>query len=136
MLSYTGSRARDNLLTGLVMLSYDINVSGIVFWRSGNAFNPRGIVDLDGDGLVDQRDTTQDRNAFRVKAFANVDLRVEKQFELPGRHALGLMVEAFNLFNRANVATVTDVAGDEFGTPVGFLPGREVQFGVRYFFGR
>jgi hypothetical protein len=167
MLSYTGSRARDNLLTGqvgsgfsnnnhpeidfgpsnqsvphifvasgLVTVPWDINVSGIVQWRSGNAFNPRGIVDLDGDGLVDQRDTTQERNAFRVKPYANVDVRVEKQFLLPGRHAIAVLVEAFNLFNRDNVASVTDVAGDDFGTPVSFLPGREVQFGIRYLFGR
>ena len=167
MLSYTGSRARDNLLTGqvgsgfsnnnhpeidlgpsnqsvphvfvangLVTVPFDINVSGIFFWRSGNAFNPRGIQDLDGDGLVDQRDTTQERNAFRVESYGNVDLRVEKQFRLPGRHTIGLMVEAFNLFNRANVASVTDVAGAQFGTPVAFFPGREVQFGVRYLFGR
>ena len=167
MLSYTGSRARDNLLTGqvgsgfsnnnhpeidlgpsnqsvphvfvangLVTIPFDINVSGIFFWRSGNAFNPRGIQDLDGDGLVDQRDTTQERNAFRVESFGNVDLRVEKQFRLPARHTIGVMVEAFNLFNRANVASVTDVAGAQFGTPVAFFPGREVQFGVRYLFGR
>jgi hypothetical protein len=167
MLSYTGSRARDNLLTGqvgsgfsnnnhpeiddgpsnqsvphifvasgLVTVPWDINVSGIVQWRSGSAFNPRGIVDLDGDGLVDQRDTTQERNAFRVKPYANVDVRVEKPFALPARHTIAVLVEAFNLFNRDNVASVTDVAGEDFGTPVSFLPGREVQFGIRYLFGR
>ena len=87
--SYTGSRARDNLLTGTVgstfannnhpeydygpsnqsaphifvangvaVLPFDIDVSGIAFWRSGTAFNPRGLIDSDGDGLVDQRDLT------------------------------------------------------------------------------
>ena len=166
-ISYTGSRARDNLLTGqvgsgfsnnnhpeidlgpsnqsvphifvangLVTLPLDIDVSGIAFWRSGNAFNPRGIVDLDGDGLVDQRDTTQERNAFRVDSFANVDMRVEKRFRFQGHHTIGVLVEAFNLFNRANVASVTDVAGPQFGTPVSFFPGREIQFGIRYLFGR
>jgi outer membrane receptor protein involved in Fe transport len=169
--SYTGSRTRDNLLTGdvpdvgagsgfsnnnhpeidygpsnqsaphifvtngLVTLPFDINVSGIVFWRSGNAFNPRGIQDLDGDGLVDQRDTTQPRNAFRVDAYADVDVRVEKQFRLPARHTIGVLVEAFNLFNRANVANVNSVSGPDFGQPIAYLPGREVQFGVRYLFG-
>ena len=165
--SYTGSRARDNLLTGqvgsgfsnnnhpeidvgpsnqsaphvfvangLVTLPFDVNVSGIAFWRSGNAFNPRGIQDLDGDGLVDQRDTTQERNAFRVDAFSNVDLRVEKAFRLPARHTIAVLIEAFNVFNRANVANVNSVSGPQFGTPTTFLPGREVQFGVRYVFGR
>jgi outer membrane receptor protein involved in Fe transport len=165
--SYTGSRARDNLLTGtvgsgfsnnnrpeidfgpsnqsvphiftangLVVVPFDLHVSGIAFWRSGSAFNPRGIQDLDGDGLVDQRDTTQARNAFRTKAYANIDLRVEKRFNILQRSEITLLVEGFNLFNRANVRSVTDVAGENFGTPTTFFHGREIQVGVRYLFGR
>ena len=165
-LSYTGSRARDNLLTGNVGSQFSNNnhpeidygpsnqsaphvfvgnavatlpggfdLSGIVFWRSGAAFNPRGIVDLDGDGLVDQRDTTQPRNKFRTKAYGDVDLRLEKRFRLSGRQAFSVLVEAFNLFNRANVSNVTAVSGPSFGTPTTFFPGREIQLGVRYLFG-
>ncbi|PYQ12828.1 MAG: hypothetical protein DMF80_18025 [Acidobacteria bacterium] len=166
-LSYTGSRARDNLLTGNVgsqfsnnnhpeidygpsnqsaphvfvgngfaVLPLGINLSGIVFWRSGAAFNPRGIVDLDGDGLVDQRDTTQPRNKFRTKAYGDVDVRLEKTFGVSGRQAFSVLAEAFNLLNRANVSNVTAVSGPSFGTPTTFFPGREIQFGVRYLFGR
>jgi hypothetical protein len=40
----------------------------------------------------------------------------------------------FNIINRANVLNVNAVAGSSFGTPIGYLSGREVQFGVRYFF--
>jgi outer membrane receptor protein involved in Fe transport len=165
-LSYTGSRARDNLLTGqagstfsnnnhpefdygpsnqsaphifvantAAVLPYDINVGAIAFWRSGAAFSPRGIIDSDGDGLVDQRDLTQPRNAFRVKPYADVDVRAEKKIGV-GRNAVTVLVEAFNLFNRDNVANVNAVSGPTFGTPVGYLPGREVQFGIRYFFGQ
>jgi outer membrane receptor protein involved in Fe transport len=165
-LSYTGSKARDNLLTGdvgstfsnnnhpeldygvsnqsvpnifvangLVILPLDFHVSGIVYWRSGSAFSPRGIQDLDGDGLVDQRDTTQPRNGFRTKAYGDVDLRVEKQVPIQGGHRVTLLVEAFNLFNRDNVATVTNVSGPDFGTPATYLSGREIQIGIRYLFG-
>jgi hypothetical protein len=164
-LSYTGSRARDNLLTGtagstfannnhpeldlgpsnqsaphifvgnaVVQLPLDINVSGIAFWRSGTAFNPRGLVDSDGDGLVDQRDLSQPRNAFRISPYADVDVRAEKKVVF-GRHAASVLIEAFNLFNRANVASVSNVSGPQFGTPVTYQFGREVQLGVRYFFG-
>jgi outer membrane receptor protein involved in Fe transport len=164
-ISYTRSRARDNLLTGTVpsifsnnnhpeldygpsnqsapdifvangvtILPFDVYLSGIAFWRSGAAFNPRGIVDTDGDGLVDQRDLSVPRNNFRVKAYADVDLRAEKRFPI-GRHAVSVLVEAFNIFNRDNVANVNAVSGPTFGTPVAYLPGREVQFGVRYFYG-
>ncbi|MGE0042383.1 MAG: TonB-dependent receptor [Vicinamibacterales bacterium] len=165
--SYTGSRARDNLLTGgvgsgfsnnnhpeidygpsnqsvphifvvngLVQAPFGINLSGIVSWRSGSAFNPRGIQDLDGDGLVDQRDVSESRNAFRVKAYGNVDLRAEKEIRLPGNHRITALVEAFNLMNRANVSNVNSVSGPDFGTPTAYFPGREVQFGVRYLFGQ
>jgi outer membrane receptor protein involved in Fe transport len=120
---------------GVYVAPFDVHVSGIVYWRSGSAFNPRGIVDLDGDGLVDQRDTTQPRNAFRTSDYANVDMRVEKQFGLAAGHRVTVLLEAFNLFNRANVASVSNVAGPSFGTPTTFLPGRELQLGLRYFFG-
>ena len=165
-LSYTGSRARDNLLTGnvgstfsnnnrpeidygasnqsvphiftangLVVIPFDIHLSGIAFWRSGSAFNPRGIRDLDGDGLVDQRDTTEPRNRFRTKAYGDVDLRLEKRFEIMHRSALTVLLEAFNVLNRANVRSVTDVAGPNFGTPTTYFSGRELQVGIRYLFG-
>src|SRR5262249_37030447 len=128
-LSYTGSHARDNLLTGTVgstfannnhpeydygpsnqsapnifvangvtVLPYDITFSGIVFWRNGAAFNPRGLIDSDGDGLVDQRDLTYPRNAFRVAPYADVDLRVEKKVPF-GRNSASVLFEVFNLFN-------------------------------------
>jgi outer membrane receptor protein involved in Fe transport len=165
-LSYTGSRARDNLLTGtvgstfannnhpgldygpsnqsaphifvasgLVALPMDVNLSAIGFWRSGAAFNPRGIIDSDGDGLVDQRDLTQARNSFRVKAYADLDFRAEKKL-IMGQPTIAVLFEVFNVFNRDNVANVNAVSGPQFGQPVGYLPGREMQIGVRYLFGR
>ena len=45
-------------------------------------------------------------------------------------------VETFNIVNRDNVANVNAVSGPTFGTAVGYLPGREVQFGIRYLFGQ
>jgi outer membrane receptor protein involved in Fe transport len=166
--SYTASRARDNLLTplipttgtsfsnnnhpeydygpsnqsaphvfvasGLVIVPFEIRLSSIASWRTGAAFNPRGIIDSDGDGLVDQRDLSIPRNSFRVKPYADVDLRIEKRFVV-GCHAVSLLGEVFNVFNRDNVATVNAVSGAGFGTPVTYLPGREVQLGIRLFLG-
>jgi outer membrane receptor protein involved in Fe transport len=165
--SYTGSRAYDNLLTGAagsgfsdnndpeadwgpsnlsaphifvangaVTVPFDVQVSGIVNWQSGAAFNPRGITDQDGDGLVDQRDVSVPRNDFRTDPFFNIDLRVEKLFRVRNDHSFGILFEAFNLTNQANVLNVNAVAGPDFGTPVAYFPGREIQIGVRYLFGR
>ncbi len=122
--------------SGVVTLPLDINLSGIFVWRSGLAFNPRGIQDLDGDGLVDQRDTAVPRNNFRTKAFRNLDLRLEKVFKVAGRNSLSVLAEAFNVFNTDNVLNVTNVSGADFGKPTEFFSGREVQLGVRYLFGR
>ena len=52
-----------------------------------------------------------------------------------GRYAVSVLVEAFNIFNRDNVANVNAVSGPTFGTPLAYLPGREVQFGIRFFLG-
>ena len=84
---------------------------------------------------MDQRDLTQPRNAFRVKPYADVDLRVEKQVRV-ARHTASVLVEAFNIINRDNASNVNAVSGPTFGTPVAYLPGREIQFGIRYFFGQ
>jgi hypothetical protein len=166
-LSYTGSRAYDNLITGgagsmfsdnndpeadwgpsnlsaprifvtngMVNLPGDVNVSGIVNWQSGAAFNPRGITDQDGDGLVDQRDVSVPRNDFRTDPFFNIDLRAEKVFRIADDHSFGILFEAFNLTNQANVLNVNAVSGPDFGTPVAFYSGREIQIGIRYLFGR
>ncbi len=164
-LSYTGSRAYDNLLIGSVgsgfsnnhdphvdwgpsnlsaphifsghhylTLPWDLNFSLIAFWRSGNAFNPRGITDQDGDGLVDQRDTSFPRNDFRTDPVFDLDLRLEKVFRVRDRHTFSLLFETFNATNRANVANVNAVSGPDFGIANTFFPGREIQFGLRYKF--
>lgn len=76
------------------------------------------------------------RNDFRTDAFVNVDLRAEKRFRVGDGHAIGLLVEAFSLTNQANTLNVNSVSGPDFGPPVSFFPGREVQVGLRYLFGR
>jgi hypothetical protein len=123
------------VLSGTVELPLAIRVSGVGSYRDGPAFSPRGIVDTDGDGLVDQRDLSQPRNSFRTDDYWNLDLRAEKLFRIGGDHELSLLVEAFNATNEDNVASVNNVAGAAFGTPNSFLPGREIQLGVRYFLG-
>ncbi|MEM7584529.1 MAG: acetylornithine deacetylase/succinyl-diaminopimelate desuccinylase family protein [Acidobacteriota bacterium] len=123
------------VIIATTLLPWDIRFSGSLFWRSGNAFSPRGIVDTDGDGLVDQRDVSVPRNDFRVANFFNVDLRLEKSFRLGGDHEISLLVDAFNVTNEDNVSNVNAVQGPDFGVPNSFFPGREIQIGARFFLG-
>ncbi len=122
--------------SGLVDLPLGFKLAALLAWRSGLAFNPRGIQDLDGDGLVDQRDTAVPRNRFRTKAYGTLDARLEKAFKVGGKNALSLLVEGFNLFNRKNVKNVSNVSGAEFGAPTEYFPGREIQLGARWNFGK
>ena len=123
------------VVSGTTKLPWDIRFSGNLFWRTGNAFSPRGIVDTDGDGLIDQRDISEPRNAFRVKNFFNVDLRLEKSFTFGKDHEVSLLVDAFNVTNEDNVSNVNAVQGPDFGVANSFFPGREIQLGARFFFG-
>ena len=122
--------------SGLVGLPWGFKLAALYAWRSGLAFSPRGLKDLDGDGLVDQRDTTAPRNGFRTKAYSSLDARLEKVLHLGGRNAVSVLVEGFNLLNRDNVKNISNVAGAQFGTPTDYFPGREIQLGARWTFGR
>ena len=122
--------------SGLVGLPWGFKAAALYAWRSGLAFSPRGLKDLDGDGLVDQRDTTLARNGFRTKAYSSLDARLEKSVRIGGRNALSVLVEGFNLTNRGNVKNISNVSGASFGTPTDYFPGREVQLGVRWTLGR
>ncbi|HEV7502160.1 MAG TPA: hypothetical protein VGQ33_19230, partial [Vicinamibacteria bacterium] len=122
-------------VSGLVGLPLGLKLSALYAWRSGLAFSPRGLKDLDGDGLVDQRDTTAPRNGFRTKAYSSLDARLEKVLRIGGKNALSVLVEGFNLLNRDNVKNISNVAGADFGTPTDYFPGREVQLGARWTFG-
>ena len=123
------------VVSATARLPWDVRVSGNLFWRTGNAFSPRGIVDTDGDGLIDQRDLSVPRNDFRVKDFFNVDLRLEKSFRFGKDHEVSILVDAFNVTGEDNVSNVNAVQGPDFGVPNSFFPGREIQLGARFFFG-
>jgi len=123
------------VVSAVTRLPWDIRFSGNLFWRSGNAFSPRGIVDTDGDGLIDQRDISVPRNDFRVSNFFNIDLRLEKSFKFGRGNEITVLVDAFNITNEDNVSNVNAVQGPDFGVPNSFFPGREIQLGARFFFG-
>ena len=123
--------------SGLVDLPWGFKAAALYAWRSGLAFSPRGLQDLDGDGLVDQRDTTApaQRLPHQGLQLARRAPR-EDPSTIGGRNALSALIEGFNLFNRDNVKNISNVAGAEFGTPTDYFPGREIQLGVRWMFGR
>ena len=100
------------------------------------AFSPAGC--RTSTATASSTSATPPRRAtgFRTKAYSSLDARLEKTIQDRRTPALSALVEGFNLLNRANVKNISNVAGAEFGTPTEYFPGREIQLGLRWMFGR
>ena len=82
---------------------------------------------------------TLGRNTFRGPSYFNVDLALVKTIHVPFFTSQGadlqLRVESFNLFNTVNLANpIGDLSNPNFGKSTAALPGRIVQFGLRFQF--
>jgi outer membrane receptor protein involved in Fe transport len=125
--------------------------SGIVTLQSGftHSATIAGDANRDGNSSTD-RVPGFERNAFRTPSIYIFDARVTKSFTFGERYKLSFVAEAFNLFNRSNVATVNTArytissssatafgnpaAASPFGGPRTFIGERQVQLAVRFRF--
>jgi len=121
----------------------DNQLGFIVQANSGLPFNIRGNRDLNLDGVNNDRPIGVERNSGRLGRVFNVDARYVRFISL-GRVRTELFVEAKNIFNTENVASVNRVvAVDAAGNPTvsltslprltGYLQ-RNVQAGVKVIF--
>jgi Carboxypeptidase regulatory-like domain/TonB dependent receptor-like, beta-barrel len=127
---YGGADRRQRLVvSGIVALPWNIQVSAIGDFRSSLPFSPSSALDLNGDGYNGDlpagivlgsgcRSLNLDAiNAFRVgrtltavtdvdcPGFSNIDLRFSKFFRLGQGHRVEFIAQLFNMFDRANFAT-------------------------------
>ncbi len=126
-------------INGLIEFPWKIQVSSIFRVQGGFHFSRNATAAFngpDGDGnsnLIDHGPGAG-RNAFEAPAFANVDLRFSKRFNLGERAKAQVLFEFFNLLNRQNPAAVGQqqgVALQPFGSIAQVLHGREGQIGFR-----
>ena len=125
--------------------------SGIITLQSGFAYSAliAGDANRDGNPSTDRVPGTA-RNGFTTPSIYVFDTRVTKGFRFGENYNLSFLAEAFNLFNRSNIATVNTgrygIAGSSAvlltnpaaSTPFGgartFLGERQIQLGVRFQF--
>lgn len=125
--------------------------SGIITLQSGFAHSAliAGDANRDGNPSTDRVPGTE-RNGFTTPSVYIFDTRVTKAFKFGENYSLSFLAEAFNLFNRSNIATVntgryglqtTPVLAltnpspaTRFGGPRTFLGERQIQLGVRFRF--
>lgn len=119
------------VLSGILQLPMEMQVSAIADFRSALPFNPGSSLDINKDGYTGDnpagvgfrsgcRDLNIDAiNAFRASrglgavsasdiacpSFTNVDLRFSKFFNFAQFGRVELIAQLFNIFNRANFAT-------------------------------
>jgi hypothetical protein len=127
-------------------LAYGIQLSPVFQAASARPYNLTAGVDLNADGTNNDRyiDPATGKqvslNSGRGDSTIVMDLRGTKYLPFGGERKLGIFVEAFNLFNRANFGAAYggNARSATFQIPTGFVPGigypRQVQLGMRFLF--
>jgi len=140
------------VLTGIFHLPWELMLSPIYEYGSGQPWNHRLGYDFNGDGKNSDRPAGVGRNSEDGPAFRQLSLRLTKGFRLLGDQRLEVIAEAFNLLNTTNY-DVNSIDGAEFlsgptlanpalpavrnanfGRARATLPGREIQLGLRWEF--
>jgi hypothetical protein len=123
------------VLSGLLQMPYGIDLSGILKYTSGFPFNAAGLPqDSDGDEIFDNRLIGTEKGEFLTDAFFTADLRLAKEFGIGSQQRITVLVELFNVTNRATPFRVNTAFGASIGQTIEPLPGREIQFGFRFDF--
>ena len=144
-----GTVQKDNALARHLLSNWTF--SGIITLQSGFAYSAliAGDANRDGNPSTDRVPATE-RNGFTTPSVYIFDARVMKTFKFGENYNVSILGEAFNLFNRSNVATantgrygiasssalvLTNPApSTPFGGPRTFLGERQIQLGVRFKF--
>jgi hypothetical protein len=130
-----GSQDHRIVASGIVRIPWDARLSTIVQYSSGDKFrihdfsngfcsNNQCYTPLTGEG----------------PSWTTVDLRAEKQFPVMGRYSIGLVAEAFNVFNESRYQSFQDFnppdGNPNLGKPTQIVSGsqRRYQFGIRFGF--
>ncbi len=102
------------VLSGINEIGWDIFVSAILTATSGRPFTPLAGADLNADGnggafppdraRTNPADESSSvgRNSAKTVGFLGLDLRVSKRFRFGRKGSVEAIMDAFNLFNRAN----------------------------------
>ena len=117
----------------------------ILQWNSGLPFNIRSNLDLNQDGVTNDRPLNIERNAGSFGRVLNVDARYIRFIPMTSRVRIEPFVEAKNIFNTQNISAVnrvvtTDAAGNlaaplpnPFVGTTGYQQ-RQVQLGLKVTF--
>lgn len=92
-------------------ITKDLQLSTIMTLNSGRPYNLLAGQDLnlDGDLPAGDRPAFLARNAGISPGFANVDLRLTRNFVFKDKFRVQLLAECFNIFNRVNISEINRI---------------------------
>lgn len=138
-----GDQRHRAVFNGIVSLPYDLQLSGLYFFGSGQRFTTNYGADFRDSGAYSNRvrpnGTIAPRNNLVGQPIHRVDLRARKKIRIHARSSVEGSFEVFNLFNHANYGSyVTAESNALFGRPqqnpnVAYQP-RMLQLGFRLTF--
>jgi outer membrane receptor protein involved in Fe transport len=141
----TFTRSENPVLRALLS---NYTLSGIVQLQSGFAYSAfiSGDPNRDGNSSNDRLPGTE-RNAYHTPSTYQFDARITRVIHTSEKTRLHLILEGFNIFNRANILTVNNAIYAATGTtlnapavttpfqsPRSFLTPRQVQLAVKFDF--
>ena len=106
-------------VSGLYRAPWGFYISGVVHAASGGPFSADSGADLNQNGVTGDRARTDPndpstevrRNSERLRGTFIVNARVSKRFRIRNGASIEGIVEAFNLFDRANFLTIENTFG-------------------------
>jgi Carboxypeptidase regulatory-like domain/TonB dependent receptor len=118
----------------------DLELSYIFTYASRLPFNIVTGNDRNGDTNNNDRPLGVGRNTGHGFDYSSLDLRLSRKFILTEKINLELLVEGFNVLNRANFSVPNNTFGAgvaplaSFGRPTAAFDPRQIQLGVRFNF--
>jgi hypothetical protein len=134
----TGAQRNRVVLNAIWQAPLDFQLSGIYLYGDNGYSTTTPGVDVrqanTTAGRLNTNGTIIPYNNFKNDPTSNVDVRLQRAFKLSPTMRVDLMAEAFNLFNHATYAYVTNQASKAFGQISSANLPRTVQLGVRVAF--
>lgn len=120
-------------IQGSILLPFDINLGFSFSHVTGNTYNRWLYVSQE----INQRATyilaDEAGSVYRLPDRTNLDVRLQKNFKI-GNIKVGIMADAFNLFNASTITGLITSAGSEFGETTSLVYPRRFRVGLRLYF--
>jgi hypothetical protein len=119
-------------------------LSSMMFYNSGYPINAVSGIDLNNDGISNDRPLFRGRNDITGPGLVQIDARIQRSFAIKERYRVVALLEAENAVNHTNAAcstasgctgaVVNTATAVDFGRITSARTARNVQFGFKFLF--